>query len=94
MRYCPLSSVTLARTFVISAGLDASTVTPGSTPPDESRTAPARLCAEASAGASHTMHSARKIPRTILVLMSSLSAVGTFPTTQGPRLASDTGVLQ
>src|SRR5678816_1592107 len=40
MRYCPESSVTADRIFSMSAGLDASTVTPGSTPPDESFTTP------------------------------------------------------
>src|SRR2546423_8715814 len=40
-RYCPVPSVTAVRTFSISAGLDASTVTPGSTPPDRSLTVPA-----------------------------------------------------
>jgi hypothetical protein len=35
--------VTALRTFSISAGLDASTVTPGSTAPDESRTTPAMV---------------------------------------------------
>src|SRR5688572_29289024 len=50
MRYCPVSSVVPVRTLVISAGLDASTVTPGSTAPEVSRTAPARLCAAASPG--------------------------------------------
>src|SRR5215470_14349435 len=48
MRYCPVSSVTPVRTFVMSAGLDASIVTPGSTAPDVSRTVPARLCAVAT----------------------------------------------
>jgi hypothetical protein len=38
MRYWPLPSVTTDRTFSISAGLDASTVTPGSTAPDASLT--------------------------------------------------------
>src|SRR5262245_17336991 len=42
MRYCPVSSVTAVRTFSMSAGLAASTVTPGSTPPDASRTVPVR----------------------------------------------------
>jgi hypothetical protein len=40
MRNCPLPSVVAVRTFSISAGLDASTVTPGNTAPDESRTVP------------------------------------------------------
>src|SRR4029450_13403346 len=55
MRYCPVSSVTPVRTFVISAGLDASIVTPGSTAPDVSRTAPARLCALAKLGTAPTI---------------------------------------
>src|SRR5436853_2175902 len=37
----PWSSVTTVRTFSMSAGLTSSTVTPGSTPPDMSRAAPA-----------------------------------------------------
>jgi hypothetical protein len=40
MRYWPVPSVTTARIFSINAGLDASTVTPGSTAPDGSFTTP------------------------------------------------------
>ena len=40
MRYWPVSSVTVDRTFSIRAGLDASTDTPGSTAPDASFTVP------------------------------------------------------
>src|SRR6185503_3902928 len=40
MRYWPVPSVTTDRTRSISAGLVASTVTPGSTAPDESLTTP------------------------------------------------------
>ena len=40
MRYWPLPSVTAERTFSISAGLAASTVTPGSTAPEVSFTTP------------------------------------------------------
>src|SRR5438876_11948851 len=55
MRYCPDASLTAVRTFSIRAGLDASTVTPGSTAPDESLTTPVTLappepCARAAAG--------------------------------------------
>src|SRR5262245_47812346 len=47
----PLASVTTVRTFSISAGLDASTVTPGSTAPDVSLTMPAIVaCAYATTG--------------------------------------------
>ena len=40
IRYWPVPSVTTERTFSISAGLAASTVTPGSTAPDASLTTP------------------------------------------------------
>src|SRR5688500_3228927 len=51
MRYCPVPSVTAVRTFSIRAGLDASTVTPGSTPPDWSLTVPVRVpCANVRDG--------------------------------------------
>jgi hypothetical protein len=40
IRYEPLPSVTAVRTFSISASLAASTVTPGRTAPDVSRTTP------------------------------------------------------
>ena len=54
-RYTPLLSVTAVRTFSMSAGLATSTVTPGNTPPDESRTVPAmapvpKVCASTSEG--------------------------------------------
>src|SRR4030095_7941293 len=51
MRYCPASSVSAVRTFSMRAGLEASTVTPGSTPPDSSLTVPVRVpCAQTSDG--------------------------------------------
>src|SRR5215471_13526778 len=51
MRYKPAPSVTVARVFSMSAGLDVSTVTPGSTAPDESFTTPViDACAYASVG--------------------------------------------
>jgi hypothetical protein len=40
MRYWPLASVTTERPFSISTGLAASTVAPGSTPPEASLTTP------------------------------------------------------
>src|SRR5688572_16995584 len=55
MRYWPALSVTVVRTFSISAGLDASTVTPGSTAPDPSLTTPAiDPCAKTAAGRKQT----------------------------------------
>jgi len=51
MLYRPAPAVIAVRVFSISAGLAASTVTPGSTAPDESCTSPEILaCAEANAG--------------------------------------------
>src|SRR5437762_2789842 len=51
MRYWPVPSVTTVRTFSVNAELDASTVTPGRTPPDESLTTPAIVaCANATRG--------------------------------------------
>ena len=53
IEYVPVPLVTVERVFSISAGLDTSTVTPGSTPPDASLTVPVivLVCAEATAGA-------------------------------------------
>src|SRR5687767_1029818 len=50
MRYWPPPSLTAVRTFSINAGLDASTVTPGSTAPDVSFTTPVIDCAAAGDG--------------------------------------------
>ena len=53
--------MTADRTFSISAGLDASTVTPGSTAPDVSLTVPAiaLVCADATAGSSASSAAAK-----------------------------------
>src|SRR5262245_23760830 len=58
MLYRPSLSVTTLRVFSISAGLDASTVTPGNTAPDVSLTTPAipladACCADATDGSSN-----------------------------------------
>src|ERR1043166_3024719 len=51
MRYWPVASVATDRTFSIRTGLAASTVTPGSTPPETSLTTPAiAACAKTTAG--------------------------------------------
>ena len=51
MRYWPVASLTVLRTFSISAALDASTVTPGRMAPELSRTVPAiEAWAAATAG--------------------------------------------
>src|SRR5688572_17605897 len=60
MRYWPESLVTVVRCFSMRAGLDASTVTPGNTPPEASLTTPAIsawACAKVgtiSANSAHT----------------------------------------
>src|SRR5689334_22942468 len=54
MRYWPVSLLTTERTFSINAGLAASTVTPGRTPPETSLTTPVMAaCAKAAAGRSN-----------------------------------------
>src|SRR2546425_10557970 len=66
----PSPSVTTLRTFSIRAGLAASTVTPGSTPPEASLTTPAiplavACCAEAAGDSSNThMTTLRTTPTT------------------------------
>jgi hypothetical protein len=56
----PEPLVTVERDFSINAGLDTSTVTPGSTPPDPSLTVPEMVlvCAEAATGTSTSIRSA------------------------------------
>jgi hypothetical protein len=62
--YWPAPSVTAERTFSMSTGLAASTVTPGNTAPDASFTVPAiEACANSEAGT--TSRHAR--PKTTLV---------------------------
>src|SRR5713226_52771 len=71
IRYCPCSLVTAVRTLSMSAGLAASTVTPGSTAPEASVTTPETLaalvpCADAGAETSSrhaTVQRARHAPR-------------------------------
>src|SRR5678815_1326115 len=65
MRYWPAPSLTLVRTFSISAGLDASILTPGSTAPDVSRTTPAIDWAAARAGITTTAAAARSNRRPV-----------------------------
>ena len=67
MRYWPLPSVTAVRTFSMSAGLAASTVTPGSTPPEASRTVPVSdAWAKAVAGSNKTATSVKHF-RAVLI---------------------------
>src|SRR5437868_10551833 len=66
MRYWPEPSVVAVLTFSISAGLDASTVTPGSTAPDASLTTPVMdACAKAAAGTSTSNNAATNAARTV-----------------------------
>src|SRR6185295_2023900 len=60
IRYCPDPSVVADRVFSISAGLAASTTTPGSTAPEGSWTVPVRMaCAKTVPGRSRTARNAR-----------------------------------
>src|SRR5262249_9090721 len=77
MRYWPAPSVIAVRVFSISAGLDASTVTPGSTAPVPSFTTPAiATCARAVAGsrnaAPHTT-AAQNTTRRMDVLLKAMT---------------------
>src|SRR5215475_13091727 len=58
IRYWPVLSVTTSRDFSMSAGLDASTLTPGMTAPDASLTMPARAGWE-NAGMENSSSNAR-----------------------------------
>ena len=67
-RYWPRPSVTVERTFSMSAGLVASTVTPGSTPPEASLTVPVMApvlvpCARAIAEKSHRPAHVRRVSK-------------------------------
>src|SRR5262245_8105990 len=56
IRYCPVLSVTAERVFSMSTGLEASTVTPGRTAPEASRTVPVKeACARTGTGTSRRM---------------------------------------
>src|SRR5712692_10239195 len=84
MQYSPRSSVTALRTFSISTGLDASTVTPGRTPPDPSVTTPAMLAALvpwafAAKGSDAASTNATRIRTTTGLLIVHLTAVTTHP---------------
>src|SRR5688572_8786936 len=71
MRYWPVPSVTAVRTFSTSAGLAASTVTPGNTAPVVSLTSPARMaCAAATRGTTATSPNNRKYLATVRMVTS------------------------
>src|SRR5262249_3966082 len=74
--YSPLSSVVVVRTFSIRAGLDASTVTPGSTAPELSLAVPAMApvlvpCARERAGCSNTLRLMTIMPKRIRLIERS-----------------------
>src|SRR5262245_1871869 len=79
IRYCPASSVVTVLTFSMSAVLLASTVTPGRTPPVESRTTPAiapDCCAAAPAGTNnHTANTRLRVIRPVMEPSSIASGV-------------------
>src|SRR5436190_9864244 len=78
MRYSPDASETAERTFSMSAGLAASTVTPGSTPPDASRTVPVRdAWAKTLAGSRTTTASIKHFKAVFIREASSFQVVGT-----------------
>src|SRR4051812_25161709 len=69
MRYAPFASVDTERTFSMSTGLLASTVTPGSTAPVASFTTPANaLCARAVDGSARKASTAVAIAKRVLVM--------------------------
>ena len=71
--YMPEPSVTADRTLSISAGLAASTVTPGSTAPDASLTTPAMalVCADATAGSDRSSAATKMIRANVRMRLSS-----------------------
>src|ERR1051325_6989107 len=74
MRYWPVVSVMTERTFSMSAGLVASTVTPGRTAPDVSRTTPVMVaCADAVAGKSRRRERTAAEPRASVRIVFSSS---------------------
>src|SRR5262245_52313814 len=79
IRYCPEPSVTTERVPSMSAGLEASTVTPGRTPPDPSLTTPVKApCANAAAGninANARLRSRILLANGIVALHSTLKLV-------------------
>src|SRR5439155_11315275 len=81
--YWPCSSLTTLRTFSISTGLLASTVTPGSTPPDVSFTTPAMPpvpCALTMPGNSTRHIRAARLPLRIVTRLIIHSCIENPPT--------------
>src|SRR5262245_7740179 len=78
--YCPFSSVVAVRACSMRAGLEASTVTPGITAPDVSRTMPAMLPVWANVveGSRVTNASGARTPRTDVQVMNPSSAPPTL----------------
>src|SRR4051794_20249405 len=88
MRYSPFASVVTDLTFSISAGLLASTVTPGSTAPVASFTTPAKaLCARAVAGsARHPSATTNNIAIRLLVMPNPPQSTGPTEIQLGRRI--------
>src|SRR5687768_712283 len=73
--YWPVPSVTTERTFSMSAGLDASTTTPGSTAPEASLTTPAIVAWASAADGRSTTHARAADTRSSLRILSFLFVV-------------------
>src|SRR4051812_28182833 len=87
MRYRPAASVVVERTRSMRAELAASTVTPGMTPPDESRTTPvSEACAMAAVGMSSTMTSSARYFATRMKTSFSRCVRGRVPIGSGGPL--------
>src|SRR4029079_10455948 len=97
MRYCPDPSETAVRVFSVNAGLEASTVTPGSTAPDASFTMPASdappAWANTNAGVSRTRNArvTRDFADTRMLTSSpsSLWARGEMGASQGLEILTE-----
>src|SRR5688500_3443260 len=90
----PAPSVTTVRVAPWIAGLVASTVTPGSTPPDASRTVPVNVpCANARDGSSHRAAASTQhftLPRILVSPLIWIRCPGThLAPPAGPQMVAD-----
>src|SRR5687767_4868631 len=90
IRYCPLPSVTTVRTFSINTGLVTSTVTPGSTAPDASRTTPAidawAWAITGTSATNPTSINATRVNRNIRILQPLPSISHVHPRLESPTV--------
>src|SRR5678815_4349054 len=87
MRYCPVPSVTTDRTFSVSAGLAASTETPGNTAPDASLTVPeiVACCACSAAGTRRTKATRPRVLNTPCMLPPNMCPAVVTPRHTEPQ---------